>query len=213
MTPMARLRQVGKAKSAKNMLNARRLHLLQALDPHLRRAPQGWQAGMAGIVPAFAIALPLGPGFVTFGEAAVFIGRQANRRPRRAGRTQNARGKIFQAHRIVQGLFHGGSHIDTLRHGRLEMGVGIAVGLHLVSPQLQHLGGLAHDVGWPAQDRLDVPTGSPLDRFRTGADGDIEGRMGLLQRFGDDPEVIDLRICAVGGGSFPYSPRRGGSFP
>ena len=76
------------------MLNARSLHLLEALDHHLRRTPQGWQASMAGIVSTFAVALPVGPGFVAFGEVAVLIHRQANRRARRADRAQNARGKI-----------------------------------------------------------------------------------------------------------------------
>ena len=42
------LRQAGKAKGAKDMLNARSLHLLEALDHHLRRTRRGGRPAWPG---------------------------------------------------------------------------------------------------------------------------------------------------------------------
>src|SRR5215470_16916536 len=70
------------------------------------------------------------------------------------------------------------------------MGMRMAEFLHLVPPQLEHLRGLAHDVGGSSQDRLNALASSPLDGGGTGANGHVERGVWLLDGLRKYPQVV-----------------------
>src|SRR5437667_11149362 len=77
------------------------------------------------------------------------------------------------------------------------MGMRIAESLHLVTPHLEHLWCLAHDIGGTTQDRLNLLAGGPLDGGGTGADGHVERGMRFLYGFWEYPQVVHVGILPV----------------
>jgi len=160
------------------------------------------QAGVADVVAAFAILLAVGPVFVAPGDLAVFVHGHPNGRAVGARRPEDAGGEVLQADGVALGFLHGGSDVDGLGHGRVEVRVGVAVLVHPVAPALDDLGRLAEDVGGPTGDDLDLAAGGEVDAGRAGADGLEQGRIGLLHGLGEHPEVIDVGVLAVVGEAF-----------
>ena len=81
----------------------------------------------------------------------------------------------------------------------------MTVFFHLFAPQFYHLGGLTHDVGGSTGDNLDLTAGGEFHAGRAGADGLEKGRIGLLHRLGQHPEVIHIGELAVIG-QFLFGP-------
>ena len=73
----------------------------------------------------------------------------------------------------------------------------MTVFFHLFAPQFYYLGGLTHDVGGSTGDNLDLTAGGEFHAGRAGADGLEKGRIGLLHRLGQHPEVIHIGELAV----------------
>ena len=105
--------------------------------------------------------------------------------------------KSLQADGVALRLFHRRGHVDGLGHGRVQVGVGVAVGFHLLPPHPDYLGRLAHNVRRPAGDDLYLAAGGEFHALRAGADGLEQGRIGLLRRLRQDPQVIDVGELAV----------------
>src|SRR5215475_4891396 len=72
------------------------------------------------------------------------------------------------------------------------MGMRTAKGIHLITPHLEHLWSLAHDVGGTTQDRLNVLAGGPLDGGWTGADGHVERGVRFLYGLREYPQVVHM---------------------
>ena len=79
------------------------------------------------------------------------------------------------------------------------MGVFVAVLLHLLPPKLNDLGRLAHDVGGPPGNDLNLAAGGKLHAGRAGANGLEQGRVGLLDRLGKHPQIVHVGELSVVG--------------
>ena len=64
--------------------------------------------------------------------------------------------------------------------------------LHLLAPALHHCGACPMMYVGPHNDR-DIAAGGVFDAGWTGAHGNIQWWMGLLERFGNHPEIIHVR--------------------
>src|SRR5262245_43354543 len=77
------------------------------------------------------------------------------------------------------------------------MGMRMAEFLHLVTPHLEHLWGLAHNIGGTTQDRLNALAGGPLGGGWTGADGHVKRRVRLLHGLREHPQVVHIGILTM----------------
>ena len=194
--------QAGEAEVAKDVVDAGFLGLLQPFYHHLRGAPERRQAGVARIVAAVPVALAVGPVLVALGDLAVPVHGHADGRPGGADRPQYPRGEILQLGGVPLRFLHGGGDVDGLGHGRVQVGVLVAVLFHLLAPQLDYLGRLAQDIGGAAGDDLYVAAGGEINAGRAGADGLEQGRVGLLQRLGQHPHVFNIGELPLVGEGF-----------
>ena len=82
------------------------------------------------------------------------------------------------------------------------MGVGMAVFVHLIPPPLDDLGGLPQNIGRPSGYDLYLAAGGEFDAGRGSADRLVQGRVGFLQRFRNNLQVVDVGVLAVEGETF-----------
>jgi len=71
--------------------------------------------------------------------------------------------------------------------------------LHFLAPEADDVRGLPHHGRGATDDDRDVSTGGVLDAGGAGAHRDVERRVGLLQRLGDYPQVVDVGIFSMEG--------------
>ena len=79
------------------------------------------------------------------------------------------------------------------------MGVFVAITIHLLAPEADYVRGLPHYGRGAAYDDRDVSTRRVIDAGGACAHRDVERRVGLLQRLGDYPQVVDVGVFAMEG--------------
>jgi len=188
--------QPGEAEIAKDVIDTRGLGLFDPLDDNLGSSPEWWKSCMAKVISAFPVVLTVGPMLITGRDVAVLVGGHTYSTVGSFG-PQNSGGEIFETDWVILRFVHRWGDVDTLGHRRVKMGMGVAILIHLLPPELDDLWCLAHDVGGSAGDYLYLATGGEFYAGWAGANSLKEWRIRFLQRLGQDQQVVNVGEFAV----------------